>query len=244
MASITKKQRQQMEELVYKTMDSLDPSGTNTKYYREVFGNMSDTQLLKFMKKELPFRFQYSPSVTEPKMSDIKQTLDLLGVPMLEKITLPYLYENSEGVPVSTKECFVGYIPHKKVQQIVTKKSKWAYEIKNRDARTGRLLGGDKGSSTSDREFEAMATMDLPNTMKEFYGPKADAMEAKNAMYSQIGTTGMCRLSDLPDAVDDSLARNMFNSYLLAAHINSNLVNQGDYTMATIKDRKRKALER
>ena len=30
--AITKKQRQQMEELVYKTMDILDPSGTNTKY--------------------------------------------------------------------------------------------------------------------------------------------------------------------------------------------------------------------
>lgn len=242
--AITKKQRQQMEELVYKTMDILDPSGTNTKYYRELFGSMSDTQLLKYMHKELPFRFQYRPSVTEPKMGDIKKALDSIGVPMLEKITLPYLYENSDGVPVKTKECFVGYIPHKKVQQIVTKKSKWSYEIKNRDARTGRLLGADKGSTTSDREFEAMATMNLPNVMKEFYGPKADAMEAKNAMYSMIGTTGMCRLSDLPDVIDDSLSKNMFNSYLIAAHINSNLINQGDYTMRTIRDRQKKGLER
>ena len=89
-----------------------------------------------------------------------------------------------------------------------------------------------------------MATMNLPNVMKEFYGPKADAMEAKNAMYSMIGTTGMCRLSDLPDVIDDSLSKNMFNSYLIAAHINSNLINQGDYTMRTIRDRQKKGLER
>lgn len=241
--SITQKQRKEVEELVYSFFDELDTSGTNTKYYRELFGNMTDSKFMEFMKKELPFRFQYKPSVTEPTMTDIKNALNVIKVPLLEKILLHYLYENKEGKPVTTMECFVGYNPHKKVQQIVTKKSKWGFEISNRD-KNGRLLGGDKGSATSDREFEAMSTMDLEYTMKEFYGSKADAMEAKNAMYAMIGTTGMCRLADLPDSIDDSLSKNMFNSYLIAAHINSNLINQGDYTMKTIKDRRSAALDR
>ena len=63
-------------------------------------------------------------------------------------------------------------------------------------------------------------------------------------MYAMIGTTGMCRLSDLPDTIDETLSKNMFNAYLIAAHINSNLINQGDYTMRTIKERRNKALER
>lgn len=243
MADITPKKRKEVEEVVYKFFDTLDKSGTNTKYYRELFGNMSDTQFMTFMKRELPFRFQHKPSVTEPTMSEIKAALDTIDVPLLEKITLPYLYENKDGKAVNTHECFVGYNPHKKVQQIVTKKSKWAFDINNRD-RNGRLLGADKGSTTSDREFEAMAAMGLDSVMKEFYGPKADAMEAKNAMYSMIGTTGMCRLFELPDSIDDSLSKNMFNSYLIAAHINSNLINQGDYTMKTIKDRRKAALDR
>lgn len=244
MASITPKKRKEVEDIVYKYFDALDKSGTNTKYYRELFGNMSDSKFLEFMKKEFPFRFHYRPSITEPTMRDITDSLDVIGVPLLEEITLPYLYENKDGVPISSQECFVGYNPHKKVQQIVTKKSKWAFDTSNRDGKTGRLLGGDKGSTTSDREFEAMATMGLDSPMKEFYGPRADAMESKNAMYTMIGTTGMCRLSDLPDSIDDSLSRNMFNSYLIAAHINSNLINQGDYTMRTIKERRKKALER
>lgn len=244
MANMTKKQRKECEELVYAYFDKLDKSGTNTKYYRELFGSMSDNQFYALMKKEFPFRMHYKPSVTEPTMGDIKASLDVLGVPLLETIELPYLYENKNGEAVSSQKCLVVYIPHKKVQQIVTKKSKWAADIDNRDTKTGRLLGADKGSTTSDREFEAMSTMGLDAVMKEFYGPKADAMESKNAMYAEIGTTGMFRLEDLPDNIDDSLAKNMFNSYLIAAHINSNLINQGDYTMRTIKERRRKALER
>lgn len=242
--AMTKQQRKQAEQLVYDYFDKVDPSGTNTKYYKDLFASMSDEQFLKFNKKELPYRFHYRSSVTEPTMGDIKKSLNVLGVPLLEKITLPYLFKDKDGNAVQTKECFVGYIPHKKVQQIVTKKSKWATEIGNRDMKSGRLLGADKGSAMSDREFEALETMGFTATPKEFYGPKADSMEAKNAMYNVISNTGMVRLSDLPDTIDDSLAKNMFNSYLIAAHINSNLINQGDYTMYTIKERRRKTLER
>ena len=241
---ITKKQRQEAEKLVYDFFDALDKSGENTRYYKELFAKMSDNQFVEFNEKELPYRLQYKPSVTEPSMSDIKKSLDVMGVPLLEKISLPYLYKDENGNAVNTLECFVGYNPHKKVQQFVTKKSKWGTGISNRDLKNGRLLGGDKGSATSDREFEAMYTMGLTNTAKEFHGPKADSMEAKNAMYSIIGTTGMVRLSDLPDNIDDSLSKNMFNAYLIACHLNSNLINQGDYTMYTIKERKRKTLDR
>lgn len=244
MASIQPKKRKEVEEIIYKFFDTLDRSGINTKYYRELLGDMSDAKFMQHMKREFPFRFHYVPSKTEPTMTDIKKALNVIGVPLLEPIKLKYLYENKDGHAVETAECFVGYNPHKKVQQIVTKKSKWGFEISNRDGKTGRLLGGDKGSTTSDREFEAMSAMGLDYTMKEFYGPRADSMEAKNAMYSMIGTTGMCRLSEMPDSIDDSLSKNMFNSYLVAAHINSNLINQGDYTMYTIKERKKRALER
>lgn len=240
---MTKAQRQKAEQLVYDVFDKLDPSGTNTKYYKELFAGMSDTQFLKLMKRDLPFRYQEKPSITNPTMDDIKEGLKVMGVPFVEKITEPFLYRNSDGVPVSTKEAYVGYTPLKKVQQFITHKNKFATDISNRDVR-GRLNGADKGSTMSDREFESIATLGLSNTMKEFAGPRADAMEAKNAMYSIIGTTGMVHLDDVPVSIDDSLSRNMFNAYLIGAHLNSNLINQGDYTIYTLKDRKRSTIER
>lgn len=244
MPSFTSKQRKEVEKLVYESMDILDKSGINGDYYRNLFSNMSDNQFLNFIKKELPFRFHDKPSVTEPTMDDAIKALKFIGVPLMEKVYLPYLYTNKEGKAVSTQEAMVCYVPLKKVQQIVTKKNKWGLETGNRDMKTGRLIGDDKGSSTSDREFESLATLGLDNAMKEFAGPRADAMNAKNVMYNTIGTTGMVRLSDLPESIDDSLSRNMFNVYLIGAQLNSNLINQGDYTMYTIKERKRKGVER
>ena len=243
-ANFTQKQRKEVENLIYESMDKVDKSKTNSDYYRQLFGNMSDTQFWKLFNKDFPLRFHYKPSVVEPTMDDIKQALDYIGVPLTEKITLPYLYKNKDGVPVSSKECTVVYIPHKKVQQVITKKNKWATDIANRNMKTGRLIGADKGSATSDREFEGLSAFNLPNTIKEFSGPKADSMNSKNVMYNIIGTTGMVRLEDLPESLDDSLSRNMFNTFLIGAHLNSNLINQDNYTMYTLKERKMKGVSR
>lgn len=239
MATITKKQRDEIEELVIKFFDTLDKSGTNSNYYKQLFNDMDDRQFANFIAKDFPFKFQHRTSVTEPSMKDIENSLDVLGVPLLEKISLPYLYENKDGKAVKTQKCFVGYTHHKKVQQIITKKNKWAVEIENRDMRTGRLIGGDKGSAMSEREFESLATLGLENTMKEFYGPKADAMDSKNAMYATISSLGMVRQSDIPKEYNDSLSKNMVNAYLIGAHISTNLINTDEYTPYTLEGRKK-----
>lgn len=241
---ITKKQRQDAENLVYEVMSKLDKSGENEKYYRELFAGMSDNQFYSFMKKELPFRFHHKPFVVEPTFDDISKALKVMGVPLIEKVHEPFLYTNSKGEAVGTKECLVGYIPLEKVQQFATKKNKLSGNIGNRDMKTGRLVGDDKGATMSDREFESLATIGLTATMKEFAGPRADAMGSKNMMYNMIGTTGMCRLSDLPDDPDDSLSRNMLNVYLISAHLDTDLLNRGDYTRRTIEGKPNKGISR
>ena len=65
MPSFTAKQRKQVEDLIIKSMDILDKSGTNGDYYRQMFANMSDTQFQNLFKKNLPLRLQYRPSVVE-----------------------------------------------------------------------------------------------------------------------------------------------------------------------------------
>ena len=201
--TITKKQREEIETLVIKFFYALDKSHTNSDYYKKLFSDMSDAQFLKMMKSKFPFKLHYRPSVVEPTMKDAENALKIIGVPLLEKINMPFLYENKDGDAVKSQECLVGYVHHKKVQQMITKKNKWAAEIENRDMKTGRLIGVDKGSATSEREFEALTTFGLDKTMEEFMKPKADAMLAKNVMYSNIASTGMVRLEDLPNEVDD-----------------------------------------
>lgn len=236
---MNKKQREEIETLVLSSMSVLDKSGTNTEYYKDLFSRLSDTQFQTFISKKFPFKFQYRPSVVEPSMDDASKALEYIGVPLMEKISEPHVYTNKDGVPVNTKECLVIYIHHKPVQQFITKKNKWSMDTSNRDMKTGRLVGADKGAVTSDREFESMAVQGMDKTMREFYTVKADAMSAKNYANNIIGTTGMLRLDDVPIDVDDSLSKNLMNVYMIGAHINSNILNEGNYTPYTLSRRNR-----
>lgn len=243
MATITKKQRADIEKTVIEFFDILDKSGVNSNYYKELFSDMSDAQFVKFLSGKYPFKFQMRQSVTEPSMTDIIKACDYTGVPLLEEIYLPYLYTNKDGKAVKTAKCMVGYNHQKKVQQIVTKKSKWSVEVENRDMRSGRLIGADKGAATSDREFESMVTLGLDNTMYEFAKPKADNIRAKTAMNAAISTKGYVTQDDIPNDPSDSLSRNMVDVYMMSALLETNLTNADGYTQYTLKN-KHRAIER
>ena len=237
--AITKSQRQEIEALVIKTFDIVDKSKVNSEYYKNLFANMDDKQFEKFISKRLPFRFMMRNSVTEPTMADVSDALKYIGVPLMEKIALPYLH-SKDGKDVMTQEAFVGYTHHKKVQQIITKKNKWSVDIAGRDMKTGRLVHEDKGAATSDREMESLVTLGLDKTLEEFAGPKADSMLAKNVMYKEIDTMGQVRLSDLPKDSSDSIANNLISAYMIGAHLYSNIVNTDYYTPYTLKKSQQK----
>ena len=239
MAEISKQKRQEIEKYIIGFFDILDKSGTNSNYYKSLFSSMSDAQFVKFISKDYPFKLQVRQSVVEPKMDEIVKACDYTGVPLLEKIHLPYLYTDANGNSIKTTECFVGYQHHKKVQQIVTKKSKWATDTANRDMKSGRLVGHDKGTGVSDREFESLATLGLFDTMYEFSRPKADSMKAKEAMNAAINVKGFVTQDDIPKDDDDVLSRNLVNVYMNSALLGSNMVDKDNYTAYTLKNKQR-----
>lgn len=238
--TISKKQRQEIETLIYKVFDALDTTKTNSDHYKKLLSKMDDNAFMKFISLRFPYRFHVTPFKIEPKMEDVKKACDILEVPLFEKINLPYLYTNKDGVPVSSKECLVGYVHLKKVQQFITKKNSMSIDISKRDMKTGLLTNEDKNGKSSDREMESLAILGLDATIKEFAKAKADAMNAKNAMYNTINTLGMVSLEDLPDDVDDSLSKNLLDAYLLGAHLNSNLITPDYHLSKTLKNKNNK----
>ena len=139
------KKRQQAEELIYNVMDALDKNEYNSSYYKGIFAKMDDDEFIKFCQRNLPFRFHTKPFVVEPKMYDIEEALNILGVPLLEKVALPYLYTDKDGNPVWSKEAMVIYIHLKKMKQFITKKNSTPTGIDNRDMKSGLLVSFDKG---------------------------------------------------------------------------------------------------
>ena len=111
-------ERKKAEKLIYDYMDAVDKTKANGDYYRELFSNMSDAQFKKFISKQFPYKFQPKPFVIEPTMKDAVDGLNVLNVPLFERVYLPYKYKNKDGEPVATKPCMVIYIHIKKMKQI------------------------------------------------------------------------------------------------------------------------------
>lgn len=234
------KARKEVEELIYKTLDAVDPTEQNSSFYKEKFAKMTDTEFMQFFQQDFSVKFQMKLFEIEPKMSQIKKGLDVLKVPLMEKLNLPFVYKNIQGVPVKSEEALVIYVPIKKMKQFISKKNSMSTNISKRDMKTGLLLDIDKNGNTSDREMECLAVMGLDNTIKELSTYRADSMEAKTEFYNSINTTGMVSQKDIKVGKDDSLSRNLLNTYLLGAVLNSNLVNEEDYLPYTLKDKERK----
>ena len=225
-----KKSRLKVEEKIYKVMDILDTTGQNTEYYKTKFASMSDKEFYEFFDQDFPLKFQTKVFEIDPKITQITKALDTIGVPVEEKVTMPFLYKNKDGVPVKTQPVLVVYVPLKRLKQMVIKKTGFSVDISKRDYRTGLLIDTDKNGNSTDREFESLAVLGLDNTMKELATVRADAMSAKSEFYNQINTTGMVSLKDVDVKNSDSIARNLISAYLLGAHIQSNLINT-DYLL-------------
>ena len=237
---MTKDQRLKVEKLIYDVMDSLDPTHTNSDYYRELFSKMNDNDLYHFFERRLPIRFHYEVFKIEPKMDYILKAFKILDKPLLEKINMPHIYKNDNGVPVKSKECMVIYLHIKRMQQIVAKKSHVALNIEKRDPKTGMLSGDDKGAKQTDREFEALASFGLEYTMDELARVRADSVKATAEMNSIISAKGFVSEKDFTVGKADSVAKNTLNVYLIGSHIHTNIIDINYMTPHTAANRQRK----
>jgi hypothetical protein len=238
--AIDKKTIENIEVFFCEFFDALDKTGANTEYLKDKFAHMSDYQFEKWLNKKYPLTMQFRAFETEPIFSDFEDAAKVVGIPLLEKIKLQYLYTNEKGIPVNSKECLIMYLHLKKVQQMITKKNHISIDIDHRDLKTGRLLDEDKSSGTSDRELEAFAIMGLNNAIEEFSTIRADSMNSKSQAYNQIATTGSLSKEDYVLDKTDSISRNTINVYFMGCHIDTNLVNEDGYTPYTILEREKK----
>ena len=237
-ALVSDQKRKEVELFLYKVLDTVDPTHTNSDYYRELFAKMNNNEFYHFFERRLPIRFHYDIFKIEPKMYQIVDAFKILNKPLLEKLNLPHIYRDKNGVPVQSQECLVIYIHIKRMKQLVAAKSHVALNTEKRDLRTGLLSGEDKGAKQTDREFEALAAYGLEYTMDEFSRFRADAMRSGAEVNNIILNKGFVSDKDFNVEKDDSLAKNMLNVYLLAANIHSNLVDEEYMTPHTARNKR------
>lgn len=238
---ITKAKRDRMEKLVYDTFDALDPTGRNSKHYKEMFNSMNDTQFDKFFKEffenpNLYLILNVCDYEIDLKMPQIEKAAKVLNIPLFEKIACPHYTMDKDNVVVSKEPVPVGYCHIKRTQQMLHKKNGLSTSISIRSATTGQVTGADKNGRESDLENSMMISLGMDNALKELNGPRADDMVMKQQMYTAINTKGYVSLDDMESDPANKTTLNTVNVYLLGMSINSDLVTKGLMTKNTIKE--------
>lgn len=88
--------------------------------------------------------------------------------------------------------------------------------------------------------MEALSVMGMDQTMKELSTYRADYMDAKSIAYQTITSTGQLSQKDIDLENDDSLSKNMLNTFLIGSLLNSNMINVDYLLPITLSQRKRK----
>lgn len=234
--------RLNVERMIYKIMDILDPDGDNSDFWKQEFSKMNDNQFKKYFENNFPIFFQ-TKAFKEPSIDQIVKALDVIDVPLLEPVYLPFKYKDKDGNPLKTKECLVIYVTNKRMKQLLTKKNSMSIDSSVRDMKTGLLTGISKNGKESDKEFESLGVSGLYYTMKELSRPRADSMNSKSIMNSTIKVLGQVSLDELPDDIDDSLSKNLLNAYFLGAQLYTNIVNE-EYLLPYTRKLRNKNIER
>lgn len=229
--------RQEVENLIYKILDTIDKTHSNSDYYRAIFKDMNNDQFYNFFKRRLPLRFHQDEFKIVPKMYEIVEAFKILDKPLFEKVNLPYVYEDKNGKPIQSQEAMVIVIHIKRMKQMLSKKNNSSMHVEKRDMRTGLLNQEDKAAKESDREFESLASYGLDETIDEFRSVKADAMQASAEMIATIASKGSVSQNDYVLTRQDGIARNLLNVYLIGAGIHSNLIDADYMTPYTARNK-------
>lgn len=235
---MTSKDRKEYENFIYDIMNTLDPTEENSMRYQNLFSDMNDKEFEKWIKDFLKdddknFTLEIVPYKRELELKNIEKAANKIGVPLLERVALPF--ENPEGEIVWTKNPVpVLYINIKRVQQMVAKKNAMSTSIEMRDSKSGQVTGDDKNARNSDVENIGLIAIGADETLREMVGPRSDNLVAKAEMLKKIAKDGYVSNKDYKINKFDKIAINTMDVYFLAAGIKTDLVTDGLILKRTI----------
>ena len=210
--------------------DALDPSGENTKSFKEKWGKLSDEEFSKEFEKFLNddskkgFYLEIIEFDRDLSLENVEKAAKLKGIPLYEYVALPHINEDLDNVTVTPEPVPVGYIHAKRMQQTLLKKNSGSINISQRNTVTGQVIGDDKNAMTSNVETYSMTATNSTQALRELLGPRADNYTAKNEMYAAINRDGFVSLDELPNNQKDKIALNSLDIYFLMQGLRTNLV--------------------
>lgn len=233
--------RSAMQKVIYDFFTAFDPSGKNTKKYKDMFDPMTDrafdTFFKGFFEDEKAYLIlevcDYEHNMT---YEDIEEAARVINCPLFEYVYMPHLTMDKKHVICTKEPVPVGYICIKRTQQTVAKKNGLSTNIDQRSALTAQVVGADKNGRESDLENTMLISMGLDATVKELNSARADDMVMKQEMLKDISLNGFVHLDDLTDDVENKTTLNTVDTYFIGMGIKTDLVSKGLMTKKELKN--------
>jgi hypothetical protein len=233
------KKHQPLLDYIYSVIDGLDKSGANTQKYKEYYDGLSEEEFKKVFKEFLldpTERFfieldHFEDNLTVEEINTAAQTANVL---VEDYLVLPHISEDKDNPYVSNEKVFIGYAPQRRVQQSLSVKNHLSTSSDKRNPKTNQVIDEDKNARISNSEMYQLFVQNSPNTLAEFYGPRADDLVMQNEMLYQIQRKGSVSLDELPSSPENKTSLNYMNFLLLAAGYESDLVDPNGMLPITI----------
>lgn len=223
-----------------KLFNTLDPSGTNTKYYHDKWDKVSDKEFDKWIEwldnQDNNFYLETEEYKRPLTLENIVKAADAFNIPLYERVAAPYLNGTEENVIVTPDPVPVGWIHVKRLPQTVHHKNAGSTSITKRNMKTGQVYGEDKNGRITDVETFALTAYGAEKTLKELLGFRADDEVAKNQAYASLSTDGVIYQGDLKSDPEDKAAINTLDVYYTSAGMKTNIISGSDLIMSPRKD--------
>ena len=241
---IKKTTRKAMEDLVYNVFSKMDPTGSNTKKFKELYSKMNDKEFEKYVLNMLNDHRMFhvldiETYKIEPTMESVDAAAKVLGISLYEYVAFPHMSEDPNKPFITPRPVPVGYEHIKRMQQMKRKKNSTSTRVDQRDMKTNQVTGHDKAARSSDMENYAMTTYGATEAMKEFMSFRADDMVMKSEAYAKIYKDGYVDMASLQNNVYNKKTLNTLNVYLLSMGLLSDLVSPG-YILKDVLEEKDK----
>lgn len=235
--------RKKIETIIDETLLLLDPTGINSKKYRNMFQTMSDktfsdwvTRFLADDKSNIRLDIEeFGDGSRTLKFENVEKAAEKRNIKLFEYVYLPHVSSNPNH-PVRTKQpVLVGWLNIKRPQQLVEKKTGYATSDTDRDESTGAAKGDSKGGTTTGIETELLAGVGAQAILSEFVGARGDNMAEYNNMISEISETGSVKLEDIKTSLYDKPTLIQTDLYFMAMGLKTDLISESYYSIDKVK---------
>lgn len=247
--------RKEISNFLIKLYNHLDPTGKNTKKFRDQTDKLSDSQFIALFtsiindpKKHLYFEIE--AFVNEPDYETIESAANnIVGdeyCHLYDYIAMPHLSDDPEKPYYTKNKIFNGYINMRRVQQLVNNKNHIPTSVGKRDPKTSQVTQESKAARVSDVEQFALICQGTQKVLKEMFGPRGGDPVMRDEMEHQIATTGNTTLEEMTDSKFNKTSLNTANIMYLSAGLETDLVTKNGILPRTVMqyDKEAKSIKR